>query len=80
MILFDNMGHIVSDTSEQELHRFARMIRLDRAWYQNGKGLHPHYDLTTDNARERARKAGATQVPPQDLVRRAWWAAGRRSA
>lgn len=73
MILFDNYGHMVSDTSERELHRFARMIRLKREWYQTGKRLHPHYDLTTSGAKERARKAGAIQVTPQELVQRAWW-------
>lgn len=75
MILFDCLGHMVSDTKEGELHKFARRIGLDRGWYQTKKGLHPHYDFTSDRMREKARKAGAIQVTPQDLVRRAWWAA-----
>lgn len=80
MIIFDNYGHLVRTESAEELHAFAACINLHRSWYQAGKGEHPHYDLTSDNARDRARAAGAIQTTPQDLVRRAWWAHGRQGA
>jgi hypothetical protein len=40
----DSIGHLVSDTSFNELHEFAKRIGLKREWYQN-KPPHPHYDL-----------------------------------
>lgn len=57
-------AHLVSDSSHQELHRFAAHIGLpDRAFHRD------HYDLP-DDWWERAVAAGATPVDPRELVRR----------
>jgi hypothetical protein len=84
MIIFDLMGHLVATESAEELHAFARKIGLKRSWYQEAKkgswskASHPdyfgHYDLTTANMRQKAFRFGATQVDPQEIVKRAWWA------
>ena len=75
MILVDFIGHMVSNKSEEELHAFAEKLGMRRAWFQN-KGLgikHPHYDLTSSLMVDKAIRAGAEQVTPADLSRRAWW-------
>jgi hypothetical protein len=72
MIYYDSMGHLISDTSLDELHRFARTLGLRREWFQDkGTGIHwhPHYDLTTNNAMDRAGTAGAKKISPKELVR-----------
>lgn len=71
-IIFDNQGHLVSTESEEELHCFARRIKLAESWYQNHPS-HPHYDLTTKRARTNAELAGAIKVSNKDLVDLAWW-------
>ncbi len=76
MILIDGK-HMVSTTSEEDLHRFAHRIGLKRSWYQ-AHDKHPHYDLTTDAALLRAKKAGATTVSEKDLIRMAWWSKEER--
>lgn len=76
MLLVDFMGHLVSDESEEELHRFAKeKLSMKRSWYQNSTTTlkHPHYDLTTHWMIEKAKELGAEWVTPQDLVRRAYW-------
>jgi hypothetical protein len=72
MILIDKQGHMVSDKSEQELHEFAKQLGLKRAWFQNC-GRHPHYDLTTESIRQRAKLRGANTVTTKELVFKAWW-------
>jgi hypothetical protein len=70
-IFYDFMGHMISDTSIEELHEFAQRINLRVEWFQNkgaGKFWIPHYDLTTPNARKRAKLAGATEIDPTKLV------------
>lgn len=67
MIYTDSLGHLVSDTSLEELHQFARSIGLKRKWFQDGR--HPHYDLTTTRARNRALDAGAKLVSPLEIVK-----------
>jgi hypothetical protein len=71
MILIDKRGHMVSDTSEKELHAFAHRLGLLPSWYQDKK--RPHYDLTTTRAINRAILLGACMVSSRELVRRAWW-------
>lgn len=71
MILYDSMGHMVSDSSEKELHIFAKKIGLKQEWYQKGK--HPHYDLTTNRMKSKAFLSGAYLVHPKELLRRVWW-------
>lgn len=72
MIITDGT-HLVSTESEEELHLFARKMGLKRQWYQNHP-QHPHYDLTTKRATERAYQHGAKKVTGFELLRNAWWA------
>jgi hypothetical protein len=71
VILIDAQGHIASTDSAEELHAFAARLGLRREWYQGGR--HPHYDLTTERARQRALAAGAVLVMPTLLAVWAWW-------
>ena len=71
MIILDKKGHLVSTVSEGELHNFAKSIRLKTEWYQDGE--HPHYDLTTPNAIQRAIRAGAKMVTSKEIIEFAWW-------
>jgi hypothetical protein len=68
MICIDRLGHLISDSCVDELHRFAGRIGLRRVWFQDKPGR-PHYDLTTADARRRAVAAGAVLVDPRDVVR-----------
>ncbi len=61
-------GHLVSDTSLEELHAFAREIGMRREWFQ--RGSIPHYDLTGERY-ELALARGAVLVSSRELVRRA---------
>lgn len=61
-------GHLVSDTSLEELHRFAESLGLRREWFQV-KSV-PHYDLTGE-AYEMALDRGATLVSSREIVLRA---------
>lgn len=69
MILIDSVGHMVSNSSLEELHDFAKRISMRREWFQD-KNNHPHYDLTTGNAKERALEKGAIMVTSKELVQR----------
>jgi hypothetical protein len=69
MILIDNKGHIVSDKSFDELHKFAQRIGLKREWFQ--KKRIPHYDATTESMIQKAKIAGAYLVTSVEIVRRA---------
>ena len=68
MILTDRAGHLVSDTSLEELHMFAARIGLRRSWFQGLRNKHPHYDLTTDRKKRRAIEEGAVVVSSKELV------------
>ena len=68
MILTDRF-HLISDTSINELHAFARKIKLKYEWFQN-ISRHPHYDLTTHNSVMRAVRNGAKVVSKKELVNR----------
>lgn len=62
--------HMVSDTSEEELHAFAARIGLKRSWFQGRpKSSAAHYDLTPSR-RARAVAAGAVEVSARELVAR----------
>src|SRR5215510_7618383 len=61
-------GHLVSDTSIEELHEFAARLGLRREWFQT-KSI-PHYDLT-GAAYELAIEYGAVLVSSREIVRRA---------
>jgi hypothetical protein len=61
-------GHLVSDTSLEELHEFAESLGLRREWFQE-KSI-PHYDLTGE-VYELALERGATLVTSREIVSRA---------
>jgi uncharacterized protein DUF4031 len=61
-------GHLVSDTSLEELHLFAESLGLHREWFQE-KSI-PHYDLT-GKVYELALERGATLVSSREIVLRA---------
>lgn len=64
-------AHLVSDTSVEELHQFARRLNIpDRAFQGD------HYDVT-DELRDCAIAEGAQAVDSRTIVR-ALWAAGLR--
>jgi hypothetical protein len=75
MILIDNVGHMISTKSENELHEFAVQLGLKHEWYQNvgADSRHPHYDLTTARMRRKAVRSGAVKVSATELFSRAWW-------
>jgi len=61
-------GHLVSDSSLEELHAFAASLGLRREWFQQ-KSV-PHYDLTGEQY-ELALERGAVLVSSREIVRRA---------
>jgi menaquinone-dependent protoporphyrinogen IX oxidase len=61
-------GHLVSDTSIEELHTFAENLGMRREWFQC-RSI-PHYDLTGERY-DLALAMGAEPVSSRDLVRRA---------
>lgn len=65
MIMTDGT-HLVSSESLDELHAFAQLIDLRRAWFQNHRI--PHYDLFGWRILSAALKAGAQMLPVRDLV------------
>ena len=65
-MIFTDGVHLISNISEGELHNFAKIIKLKQEWYQDKK--HPHYDLTTKKAYERAINAGAKKVSSRELL------------
>jgi hypothetical protein len=67
MIYTDGI-HLISSTSESELHRFAEMIGLKKAWFQNKPGKHPHYDLTSIRMSNKAISWGANLVSRRDII------------
>ena len=62
---YDKSCHLVADSLE-ELHAFAKEIKMPIAWFQNRLGM-PHYDLT-EGKRAEAIKAGAVQMSEAQLV------------
>ena len=61
-------GHLVSDSSLEELHEFAANLGLRREWFQR-KSI-PHYDLT-GAVYNLALARGAILVSSREIVRRA---------
>ncbi|MBO6937556.1 MAG: DUF4031 domain-containing protein [Deltaproteobacteria bacterium] len=62
----DGSCHLTADTVE-ELHAFARKLRLRREWFQDCNS--PHYDLTPGK-RVSATRLGAVFVPAKEQARR----------
>jgi hypothetical protein len=69
VILIDDVGHLASDTSWEELHHFASLIGLRREWFQDHP-KHPHYDCTTERKRQTARHFGAELVGTREMMLR----------
>ena len=67
-------AHLVSDSSEEELHRFAERLGLRRDWFQGD-----HYDVSAE-VRARALLLGAEPVSAEELVRRLRAAGLRRGS
>ena len=61
-------GHLVSDSSLDELHEFAASLGVRREWFQS-KSI-PHYDLTGE-VYELALQYGAVLVSSREIVLRA---------
>ncbi len=76
MILVDSLRrypsgywcHMVSDSSSEELHRFAQRLGLRREQFQE-HGRLPHYDLRP-KLREKALSLGAEAVSSKELFKR----------
>lgn len=66
MIVTDGV-HMISDSSEEELHEFAEKIGLKRHWFR-AKSF-PHYDLPKKMKYEDVLAAGAYQITPRELVK-----------
>jgi Protein of unknown function (DUF4031) len=60
--------HMVTDSSPEELHGFARRLGLRKERFQE-HGRLPHYDLRPE-VRERALGMGAEAVSSKELFRR----------
>jgi hypothetical protein len=43
-LIYTDGVHVVSDTSEDELHDWAYKAGIKRCWFHRGS-LHPHYDI-----------------------------------
>jgi hypothetical protein len=69
MVLVDRMGHLVSDTSWEELHQFARNLGLKQAWFQVKPSGINHYDLTTSRMQQKAVEMGAIEVHPFIIIK-----------
>lgn len=57
--------HLIADT-EDELHKMAKKLKLDRAWFQ-GKSF-PHYDLTPSKRRQAVQFYGAIELEDKAFV------------
>jgi hypothetical protein len=67
---YKKWSHLVSDTSEEELHAFAAKIGLRREWAQlRPRASAAHYDVTPPK-RALAIKLGAVAVSGRELVTR----------
>jgi len=66
MVYMDNIGHLVAD-SEQELHLFAQKLGLKREYYQNKRW--PHYDLTSNNMKQKAKVNGAILISSKEIIK-----------
>ncbi len=72
MIITDGK-HLVSTESLAELHEFAmRKLGFQPDWLHVPRSRIPHYDLTTDRARQRAINAGALRVTSKKIIREAY--------
>ena len=72
MILIDPKGHMVSDTSLDELHAFAALLGLERHWFQEPPEHRiPHYDLIGKRKAYQAFQAGSALTSTRKLIKKA---------
>lgn len=70
MIYYDDIGHLISDTSLEELHTFAiNRLGFKKEWYQDDIWA-KHYDLTTSRAKKRAEQAGAIKINAREICKK----------
>jgi len=69
MTIYTDGTHLITDGDLEELHWFARSIRLRRSWFQ-GPPRHkkPHYDLTTARMTATAARSGARVVTLKETI------------
>lgn len=60
-------SHLVSDTSIEELHKFAIQLGLKREWFQGNSRI-PHYDLKSSAKWQEAVRLGAMAVTTRDML------------
>lgn len=65
-MIYTDTIHLISDSSVDELHRFAVGIGLRHEWFQDHP-LRPHYDLMK-NKKKKAVEAGAKKVSSREIV------------
>lgn len=64
MIYTDGV-HVISDTSEDELHRWALAAGIKRCWFHRGSS-YPHYDLP--KRMRGVAPSGTTMVDSRKLI------------
>lgn len=62
--------HLVSDTSAEELHAFAAIVGLKRAWSQERPAASAHHYDIIASRRNKAIQLGAISVTRRELVLR----------
>lgn len=65
---YETYCHLMSDKNVEELHEFAKKIRLQQSWFQDT--TYPHYDLLGIKKRLQAIARGAVEVTDREQLRR----------
>ena len=65
-MIYTDGTHLVADSLE-ELHDFAQKIGLKRGWFEKAR-THPHYDIWSDEIRQRAYDQGAILKRPREIL------------
>ena len=66
MIYTDNV-HLISDTSLDELHKFASSVNIKRCWYHSSSKW-KHYDIPKRMRKDFARDHGVRLVTSREIV------------
>lgn len=71
MTIYTDEIHIVSDTSIEELHKFAAFVGIKQHWFHNPrKGRpRPHYDIPKKMPFIKVIQGGAIRVSYREIVR-----------
>ena len=67
MAIYTDGIHLISCSSEEELHLFARRGGIKRVWFHASKNK-PHYDLLREDVKAAVLEAGAIQVSSREIV------------